>query len=93
MKGTSSASCKIDPKGVSLGHQTKNENPMNDSLTIMLEEANLSDMLTGFFYHVDEFYNQVSHIVDRCSPKPTFSDSEIITLTLVNQMITDSETA
>ena len=66
---------------------------MNESLKLTLEEANLDDVLTVIFYHVDEFYNQVSHLVDRSGPKPTFSDSEIIALTLVNQMVNDSETA
>lgn len=66
---------------------------MNESLKLTLEEGNLDEVLTVIFYYVDEFYNQVSHVVDRTGPKPTFSDSEVITLTLVNQMAIDSETA
>lgn len=66
---------------------------MNESLKLTLEEGNLDDLLTVIFFHVDEFYQQVGHVVDRSGPKPAFSDSEVITLTLVNQMIIDSETA
>lgn len=66
---------------------------MNESLKLTLEEANLDDVLTVIFYYVDELYKQVSHLVDRTGPKPTFSDSEMITLTLVNQMVINSETA
>ncbi len=66
---------------------------MNESLKVTLEEANVDQVLTVMFYYVDEFYQQISYLVCRSGPKPTFSDSEIITLTLVNQMVTDSETA
>lgn len=66
---------------------------MNEPLKLTLEEANLDDVLTVIFYYVDECYQQVSQWAQRSGPKPTFSDSEIITLTLVNQMVIDSETA
>lgn len=66
---------------------------MNESLKLTLEEGKLDDILTVIFFYVDELYQQVAHLVDRSGSKPTFSDSEVITLTLVNQMVIDSETA
>lgn len=66
---------------------------MNESLKLTLEEGNLDDVLTVIFFHVDELYNQISHLVARSGSKPIFSDSEVITLILVNQMVIDSETA
>lgn len=66
---------------------------MNESLKLTLEEANLEDIFTVIYFHVDEFYQQVAHLVTRTGPTPTFSDSEVITLTLVNQLVNDSETA
>lgn len=66
---------------------------MIESIKDTLETGTLEDMLTIVFYYVDEFYQKVHSFVDRPGPKPTFSDSEVITLTLVNQMVTNSETA
>ncbi|MBD2699981.1 hypothetical protein IC229_05000 [Spirosoma sp. BT702] len=66
---------------------------MNESLKLTLQEGKLDDILTVIFFYIDEFYQQVAHFVDRSGTKPTFSDSEVITLTLVNQMVIDSETA
>lgn len=66
---------------------------MNESLKLTLEDANLEDIFTLIYFHVDEFYQQVAHLVTRNGPQPPFSDSEVITLTLVNQMVNDSETA
>ncbi len=50
-------------------------------------------MLTIVYYYVDEFYQKVGFLVDRPGPPASFSDSEVITLALVNQMVTNSETA
>lgn len=66
---------------------------MIESLKDTLENGTLEDMLTIVFFHVDEFYQQVAAFVERPGPKPTFSDSEVITLTLVGHMVSDSETA
>ena len=66
---------------------------MNESLKLTLEEGKLDDVLTVIFFHVDELYNQIRHLVARSGSKPIFSDSEVITLTLVNQMVIDSQTA
>jgi hypothetical protein len=67
----------------------KTRYPMNEPLKLTLEEGNLDDVLTVIFFHVDELYNQISHLVARSGSKPIFSDSEVITLTLVNQMVID----
>lgn len=66
---------------------------MNESLKLTLEEANMEDLLTVIFFHVDEFYRQVAPVASRPGPEPGFSDSEVITLSLVGQMANDSETA
>lgn len=66
---------------------------MNEPLKLTLEEGKLDDVLTVIFFYVDEFYQQVSHLVERSGSRPAFSDSEVITLTLVNQMVINSETA
>ena len=46
-------------------------------------------MLTIVYYYVDEFYQKVSFLVDRPCPQAVFSDSEVITMALVNQMVTN----
>jgi hypothetical protein len=66
---------------------------MIESLKDTLENGTLEDMLTVSFFYVDEFYQKVAYLVERPGPKPAFSDSEVITLTLINHMVTDSETA
>jgi len=42
---------------------------------------------------VDELYKNYEFMSQRCGPIPTFSDSEVITLCIVNQMFNDSERA
>jgi hypothetical protein len=66
---------------------------MIESLKDTLEEGSLEDMLTIVYYYVDEFYQKVGFLVDRPGPQAVFSDSEVITMALVNQMVTNSETA
>lgn len=66
---------------------------MIEPLKDTLEQGSLEDMLTIVYYYVDEFYQKVSSLVNRPGPGPEFSDSEVMTLSLVNQMVTNSETA
>ncbi|WP_020602555.1 hypothetical protein [Spirosoma spitsbergense] len=66
---------------------------MIESLKDTLEEGSLEDMLTIVYYYVDEFYQKIGFLVERPGPQAVFSDSEVITLALVNQMVTNSETA
>ena len=66
---------------------------MSESLKDTLETGTLEDMLTIVFYYADEYYQKVHSFVDRLGPQPTFTDSEVITLSLVNHMVTNSETA
>ncbi|SFF28504.1 hypothetical protein, partial [Thermoflexibacter ruber] len=58
-----------------------------------IKELNLSDFLTLTFFIIDEIYKEVGQLVERSGPKPTFSDSEVICLNLVGQMVCDSEKA
>lgn len=56
-----------------------------------LKDLDLGDFLTVSFFIVDEIYQNVKHLIDRSGPTPYFSDSEVICLNLVGQMVTDSE--
>lgn len=56
-----------------------------------LKDLDLGDFLTVSFFIVDEIYQNIKHLVSRSGPMPYFSDSEVICLNLVGQMVTDSE--
>jgi len=64
-----------------------------NALEIKLKEADMETLILVCFFFVDEIYQQIQHLVVRSGPKPEFSDSEVITLKLVEQMVTDSEKA
>lgn len=66
---------------------------MIETLKDTLETQSLENLLTTVFFYVDEYYQQIQQWVERSGPKPSFSDSEVITLSLVNHMVTNSETA
>jgi hypothetical protein len=61
--------------------------------TIHQQDANLETIMTFIYYLVDETYKKYETLVKRCGPKPEFSDSEVITLSLIGQMMNDSENA
>jgi hypothetical protein len=58
-----------------------------------LKELNLEDFLKLCYYVVDEVHKQVKESLPRSGPSPSFSDSEVICLNLVGQMLCDSEKA
>jgi Transposase DDE domain len=70
-------------------HRIEIDSVIKDSL----KELDLSDFLTVSFFIIDEIYKQVQHLVIRSGPTATFSDSEVICLNLVGQMVCDSEKA
>ncbi|MBB6002614.1 hypothetical protein [Arcicella rosea] len=57
------------------------------------EDLDLGNFLTLTFYLVDELYQTLQYLVTRSGPTPFFSDSEVICLNLVGQMVFDSEKA
>lgn len=58
-----------------------------------LKDLNLPDFLTVSYFVIDELYKQIEYLASRPGPVPTFSDSEVICLNLVGQMVCDSEKA
>ena len=58
-----------------------------------VSSADFEDIFTIVYYFVDESYKNFENMLKRSGPTPIFSDSEIITLCLVNQMFNDSERA
>jgi hypothetical protein len=62
-----------------------------ESVKDSYKDLNLEDFITSVYYLVDNLYSQISYKVFRPGDKPSFSDSEIITLNLVGQMVHDSE--
>lgn len=56
-----------------------------------LKDLDLGDFLTVSFFIIDEIYQSIKHLAARSGPTPYFSDSEVICLNLVGQMVTDSE--
>jgi IS5 family transposase len=55
--------------------------------------ANLETIFVIIYFFVDEEYKKLSHLVARPGPKPQFSDSEVITLSLLGEMFIDSADA
>lgn len=70
-----------------------NERSAARPLKLTLEGEDMEALLTVIFFHVDELYQQVAHLASRPGPRSDFSDSEVITLSLVGHMMDDSETA
>jgi hypothetical protein len=68
-------------------HQVQIDSVLKDNL----KNLNLGDFLTVSFFIIDEIYQSVKHLVSRPGPEPRFSDSEVICLNLVGQMVCDSE--
>ena len=64
-----------------------------DSLKVNVKEDKLEDFFLIVYFYVDEIYQQLQHWVRRPGPKPDFSDSEVIALNLIGQMVSDSENA
>lgn len=64
---------------------------MEKELKDKLENAKLEDILTFVYVLVDDIYLNLSHYANRPGITPTFTDSEVITLSLVNQMFSNSE--
>jgi len=64
-----------------------------DSLEIELKDCDLETIFLITYYYVDELYQQMSHLVSRPGPRPVFTDSEVISVNLVGQMMSDSEKA
>lgn len=64
-----------------------------NSLEIKLKESNLETLWVVIYYYVDEFYQQVKQLVNRPGPRPQLSDSEVLTICIVGQMMSDSESA
>lgn len=60
---------------------------------LALKSSNLEDFLTVTYCIVDELYQPLAHLVKRPGPSPRFSDSELICLHLVGQMMYDSQLA
>jgi Transposase DDE domain len=60
---------------------------------IRQQAANLETIFLIIYFFVDEEYKKLGHYVARPGPKPEFSDSEVITLSLLGQMFTNSEDA
>lgn len=58
-----------------------------------ISSANFEDIFTIVYYFVDESYKNFAYMLKRSGPAPIFSDSEVLTLCIVNQMVNDSETA
>lgn len=56
-----------------------------------LKDVNLSDFLTYSYCIIDDIFQEVKHYAIRKGPTYNFSDSEIICLNLVGQMVCDSE--
>jgi hypothetical protein len=55
------------------------------------KNLNLEDFITVVYCLVDNLYHQISYNLSRPGDKPQFSDSEVITLNLIGQMVSDSE--
>lgn len=68
-------------------HQVQIDSALKDNL----KNLNQGDFLTVSFFIIDEIYQSIKHLVNRPGPEPVFSDSEIICLNLVGQMVSDSE--
>lgn len=66
---------------------------MNIENSIVQQAANLETIFTFIYYLVDETYKIHENLVSRRGPKPEFSDSEVITMSLVGHMMNDSENA
>lgn len=58
-----------------------------------LKSCALEDFITVTYCIIDELYRPLSHLVKRSGPPPRFSDSEVICLHLVGQMMFDSQLA
>lgn len=83
-------------KGFNSYLRNQTSKPMNrveidPALKDKLKDSDLGTFLTVSFYIIDEIYKELSHFVNRSGPPPTFSDSEVICLNLVGQMVNDSE--
>jgi len=70
-------------------HQIELDSATKDNL----KDLNLPDFLTVSYFVIDELYKQIEYLASRPGPVPTFSDSEVICLNLVGQMVCDSEKA
>ena len=57
------------------------------------KDLDLENFFTLTYCLVDELYKSLHYLVDRSGPSPSFSDSEVICLNLVGQMMFDSEKA
>lgn len=66
---------------------------IDSALKDNLKELKIEDFLTVSFFVIDEIFKTVAHFAKRSGPEPTFSDSEVICLNLVGQMVCDSEKA
>ena len=64
---------------------------IDSALKDNLKNLNQGDFLKVSFFIIDEIYQSVKHLVSRPGPVPALSDSEIICLNLVGQMVCDSE--
>ncbi|MCB0535547.1 MAG: IS982 family transposase [Saprospiraceae bacterium] len=64
-----------------------------NKLEIKLKDSDFETLLITCFFYVDEIYKLLEHLTKRPGTKPSFSDSEVITLKLTEQMFTDSEKA
>jgi hypothetical protein len=62
-----------------------------ESVKDSYKNLNLEDFITVVYCLVDNLYHQISYKVFRPGEKPSFSDSEVLTLNLVGQMVCDSE--
>ena len=64
-----------------------------EKLEIKLKESNLETLWVVIYYYVDELYQQVKHLVKRPGSRPKLSDSEVLTICIVGQMMSNSESA
>lgn len=66
---------------------------MEKSFKDIVSNADFADIFLIVYYFVDELCKKYEFMIKRCGPIPKFSDSEVITLCIVNQMFNDSERA
>lgn len=68
---------------------------IEDLASLNLEEVDLEFVFVAAFTIVDDLYPKIvpSQVCNRPGPEPHLSDSEVISISLVGEMLADSETA